>query len=1193
MYAQDEPASPINDNVIPPSTDAASLGEFGLTPPSYQVGAANISVPIYTIQGREVSVPIALSYDSKGIKVEDIAGSVGLGWSLNAGGVISRSVLGVADEDAKGYFNRYEAWLEVKDDEYGINPSPKPGEPEFYQDSEKYWFQYKLATGEWDLIPDSYSFNFGGYSGSITFKYDTAANQSLPIAPTAAANSNFPFTPIVSPQQDIKVIPPINMGGTTETTNTWKIITPNGVEYIFSDRERIFTTNGEWITSAWYLSEIKAPSGEKVTFEYNTRPAGFKSYTAQKYTTTVLNRLTDQEPCILPPVYSTTAGGYGDPDVYEVKQLRTISYRPDASTGSRNLGILFDYNESFRQDLPVDYLEIPNLWKIELDFGGSTRYFLLNYSNFGDDWGSTDNTGKRLQLKSAGFYEFENNVYNPVSLHKFEYNDTELPVLGSMSDHWGYANAGPNQVSFIPTLPPGAEDVYETGAATANREPDANKSLLGLISKVTYPTGGSTTYNFETHYNPRLVDNYVTEHYTSAKAYGDESLHGEMDLNESGISSLWDDGETELIGGLPRVRAFSFTLDRDQTVKITSSITGGNGLYAAPTTTRLYHSPIENIHEYAVAVSNNTVDQYLEAGVYTVVAAVGEELTDITAVLSVEYTSTQDDYYIVDQVGGARLKGTTTHDGVSAVNDITTEYFYYDNYIGYLESLEAYIPGELVEEPKPLGSMTLHYKPQYFFENICGALVASAYQSNPFGKTRGHHVGYSEVAEVKSGAENGITIYKFANNANPNFRSQKLAELKYDANRQLVYQEEHDFDGFEYAEYATGRKEKVESIRLVGCMPDSNGEKPICEYAYEYTDKLSETQYNYGTYWKPRRSSSMTTYDQNGDSITQTKDYTYHLDDYNLTNQVHYQLLASITEDLGSSGVKVTEYTYAPQVDNGVYLNMVNDHNYNHLVSKETRIMHEGGVNEIINGVQYTYGQIGSNYRPIEERMFIVNDGTYEHTRSFTYTPNGEHAKQVEAITGGAITTSYVYDDLDIHPIATFKGAFENEIAYTGFEGDYQTSHFAFTAGTVTNEFDGRVHDLSSNNDVTLMKTLVSGSYIIRLRAKNGEVKVNGGQTTNFGSKWSVGEFAYSSPGSLVISGSALIDELRVFPANREVSFQSLKIQDYVGVSLTNDDNLGTMRYLYDNLGRLVSVIDQDGNTVKEYVYNYKEDTGD
>ena len=85
-------------NVLPPSPEAASLCEYAETPVSYFYGLPQIDIPLYTVQEGSFSLPVSISYHGGGIKVNELASRVGLGWVLNAGGVISRTVCGLPDE---------------------------------------------------------------------------------------------------------------------------------------------------------------------------------------------------------------------------------------------------------------------------------------------------------------------------------------------------------------------------------------------------------------------------------------------------------------------------------------------------------------------------------------------------------------------------------------------------------------------------------------------------------------------------------------------------------------------------------------------------------------------------------------------------------------------------------------------------------------------------------------------------------------------------------------------------------------------------------------------------------------------------------------------------------------------------------------------------------------------------------------
>src|SRR6202000_849844 len=72
------------------------------TPVSMYSGVPSISIPLYEIEIKGVKVPITLDYHAGGIRVDQEATWVGLGWNLSYGGMISRKIRGSADE--KSYF---------------------------------------------------------------------------------------------------------------------------------------------------------------------------------------------------------------------------------------------------------------------------------------------------------------------------------------------------------------------------------------------------------------------------------------------------------------------------------------------------------------------------------------------------------------------------------------------------------------------------------------------------------------------------------------------------------------------------------------------------------------------------------------------------------------------------------------------------------------------------------------------------------------------------------------------------------------------------------------------------------------------------------------------------------------------------------------------------------------------------------
>ena len=90
---------------IPPAPNAAELGKYGTLPVGTLTGIPDISFPLYEIVSGSLKLPISLSYHASGNQLNQKASDVGLSWSVNAGGQISRTVYGAKDESQYGMFN--------------------------------------------------------------------------------------------------------------------------------------------------------------------------------------------------------------------------------------------------------------------------------------------------------------------------------------------------------------------------------------------------------------------------------------------------------------------------------------------------------------------------------------------------------------------------------------------------------------------------------------------------------------------------------------------------------------------------------------------------------------------------------------------------------------------------------------------------------------------------------------------------------------------------------------------------------------------------------------------------------------------------------------------------------------------------------------------------------------------------------
>jgi hypothetical protein len=238
--------------LTPPSPTAYELGRYGQTPVGLFSGTINSTIPLYEFRTKNLSVPISLNYSSNGIKVDELGTNVGLGWSLSMGGTITRMVRDLPD---------------------GINtilyPEASIHKPNAFSSPEV--LDYFNAAGnnpDIDSETDVYMFNFNGHSGKFVMDNDRKF--------------------VMIPKQDMKIenIVVNNISG-------FKITTADGIQYTFLDKEssRNRPSGGgqspaQFYNSAWYLTTIKHPNGDVITFVYENEGYGYIASQQQSLTVT-------------------------------------------------------------------------------------------------------------------------------------------------------------------------------------------------------------------------------------------------------------------------------------------------------------------------------------------------------------------------------------------------------------------------------------------------------------------------------------------------------------------------------------------------------------------------------------------------------------------------------------------------------------------------------------------------------------------------------------------------------------------------------------------------------------------------------------------------------------------------------------------------------------------------------------------
>ncbi len=439
-------------NIGMQSPTAASLGEYGAIPVGKYTGIPSIKVPLYTVKIGELSLPIELSYHAGGIKADEIAGWVGLGWSLNSGGVITRSMVGRPDEASNGY-------IDVSGDSLFLADWQSPTQN----------LRDKIIDQDWDTQPDEFFFNVGGQSGKFMFKPGGSVMQF--------------------PQSDFDI---------SYANNTFTLIDGAGVKYTFAATETTTQMNtilgnpGQY-TSSWFLSKIESPKGDhEISFNYSTPTTALHQYAAaveKRYPED-----TGEVVCTDQGGQVTSANRVSSGNIY----LTSIVTDKETLTFHRSLR-----DDALHPDSPHAKQEY-RLDSVSVAVNGNLlEKHLLTYGYFN----GPGSTSSRLRLDSVHKEAADGTEIPP---YTFQYNTNSLPIGTTFAvDHWGFFNGATNQ-GYIPDYV-GMGITYTSGA---DREPNHNYNQSGILEKITYPTGGFTSLVYETNEYSKFGNTPVTSKIT-------------------------------------------------------------------------------------------------------------------------------------------------------------------------------------------------------------------------------------------------------------------------------------------------------------------------------------------------------------------------------------------------------------------------------------------------------------------------------------------------------------------------------------------------------------------------------------------------------------------------------------------------------------------------------------------------------
>lgn len=485
----------ITGDPVPPSPNAASLGIFGAIPVGHYTGTPNIDIPIYEIDLDGKKIPISISYHASGIRVAQEASWVGLGWALNAGGMISRQVQDDIDfvpelrkGSAQGYFfaKNLPYYLSLNDDYSKIGNKFS----DFVNDM-------KIC----DTEPDLYTYNFGNYSGVMMTGQDPLLGTNVSSVSAKAI--------LRSPKELLSIEYNFSKDG------SWVAYDGEGYAYYFKTEElsKPYSSNNtgpgslidgfipskaldrptrlltgfsgpiKSITSSWMLDSIKSPKNNVISFHYD--------FDNIETTVTAMESL------------HQIIGSTGWPHPYDSYYIPGKSYNYSYSQikQARLTSIKFNggeilFNSTDRLDLySLSNKKAQKLSEIIVKNNKQNiiRNIKFSYSYSGD---TSSYYTCRLKLDEL---EVDNLKY------LFKYNEGELPPKHSLrTDHWGYFNNSTDPKDTRDNLcicPNTILDYGERRLFFEGRNRASNKEYMqhAMLKSITYPTGSQTFLEYETH----------------------------------------------------------------------------------------------------------------------------------------------------------------------------------------------------------------------------------------------------------------------------------------------------------------------------------------------------------------------------------------------------------------------------------------------------------------------------------------------------------------------------------------------------------------------------------------------------------------------------------------------------------------------------------------------------------------------
>jgi len=1153
-----------------------------------QNGAARANIPLYsyTDAGNGLSLNVALNYlDGNGLRVSEMASSVGTGWELNCGGAISRIQHGEADDqrensynftsDYLGYLNHYYPggylWTpttyspsDVITDGGGYSPYVQnmPISQKNYKPAPQF-----LADREQDV----FAFSFNGRSGEFVIgknkQAKTLVDSKLKIDLVESSINNVrtsisQFT--ITDETGIQyVFKDLELSYVCDYTFGANIIQDNvdittleniGLPTLSTFTDRAGTAarlimgipNGDFVVNKWYLSKIVNPrTSKQIVFNYTTYE---EDINADK----TMDCAPNKDVTIL------------------LQRYKVRGQRISSVVLSNAESLNFIYSPFSRIDLPGENC----LEQIQVNYNNNPVYsWSFGYQYFvgldgavmkgpNDVYSDAEKAWSRLALQTLR-RTGKNGIAEPP--YRFAYNLTDgvagtifvvPPMFSIYQDHFGYYNPNHNSTNLqegyakhfyaLKPLSNFVTDQMQSSHASGNLS-----AQYGILQSITYPMGGQLSFTYEANSTP------------SQTQFGGVRVANTAQFD--GISHSND-----------IIKQYKY-LAADG---VTSSGWGGepyNGL-----NTYLYRNTVTALaigcqaKESPAAIAKSGAAAYLANTIFWHTFSVASE----TAV----------EMELSDALGGIFVSFLTNAvlGGLSTPPDQSYSFTQCQSLSTVANNTLPW--GYARTEVISLLSTDNVGKIVYEYTNPSG----SSPENRLFDILTPHFIGSGRPRAVPwvYGLPKTITVY----DKNNNFVKQTVNHYN------LIVNTIADNNFLNRTWKAKGQ--------IYGCTPSYTGSGSTQinqETYYPFTGHVELASTDELVYNTAQQFSTTTTnfeYDNNfqlkhqysnNSKGERMETYFYHPYDYT-------QAQGALNTMNSVSGNIV-----APVLSSETYINKTSGTYMVGATATDYDLFSNGDIKPKVTYAFQNPLRLASNTLSPFSTSTVQRDPSYfKQIASYNYDNNGN---LIQTLTGGNAVKSSIYDYDGRLMVAAATNASYADIGYTSFEAEGGKPGSWINMSSIV-DIDARTGQKCFNlsdpsnasNGYFGFSGLNSGlSYIVSYWSKSGTPCITGainGQTiTNTcqgGSGWKQGatvkgwthyEVQINNVERISVSGSGLIDEFRIYPVGAQMT--TTTYTPLIGKTSECDASGRVIYYAYDDLGRLIKVSDDQGNVIRTYEYNY------